>query len=329
MNTQAIRIRAYGAPEVMRLEDIEFPTPGPGQALVRVEAASVNYLDIQHRRGELVGQHYYDALSGLEFPATIGSQGVGVVEAVGPDVQDVHVGQRVNFYGNSYATHALVPAQYLIPVPDGLTLEQAAGGLSQGFIAYALTHGAFPVKPDDWCLVQAAAGGIGLLACQMAKLRGGRVIGVTSSEEKARYVREAGADEVIVSTQADSAKEARRLTAERGVNVVYDGVGKDTFEASLNSLAPRGYLVIFGQSSGYIPPFDLMALQEKGALFITRTSAVFYRDLYPAYLQDFVRWVRAGQLSIRIDRAYPLADAAKAHAAVEQRQVSGRVLLLP
>ncbi len=329
MSMQAVRIHAYGAPEVMRLEDIELPPPGPGQTLVRVEAASVNFLDIQHRRGELVGQKYYEALNGLEFPVVVGSQGVGIVEAVGPDVQQVQVGQRVNFYGNSYATHALVPAEYLIPVPDGLTLEQAAGGLSQGFIAYALTHGAFPIKPDDWCLVQAAAGGVGLLVCQMAKLRGGRVIGVTSSEEKARYVREAGADAVIIPAQADIAKEARRLTAERGVNVVYDGVGKDTFDASLNSLAPRGYLVIYGQSSGYIPPFDLMALQEKGSLFITRNSAVFYRDLYPAYLQDFVRWVQQGQLSVRIDRSYPLADAAKAHAAVEQRQVSGRVLLLP
>jgi len=214
-------------------------------------------------------------------------------------------------------------------VPEGISVEQAAAGMNQGFLAYAFTHFAYPVKPGDWCLIQAAAGGIGLLLCQMVKIRGGRVIGVTSSREKAEFAKSAGADEVVISRESDIAKEARRITDGRGVAVVYDGVGKDTFEANLNSLAPGGYLVIYGQSSGYVPPFDLMTLQEKGSLFITRTNGLPYRKEYPRYLEQFVGWVKEGQLSIKIDRTYPLAEAAQAHAAFEQRQISGRVLLLP
>jgi NADPH2:quinone reductase len=214
-------------------------------------------------------------------------------------------------------------------VPAGIAVEQAAAGMNQGFLAYAFTHFAYPVKPGDWCLIQAAAGGIGLLLCQMAKIREGRVIGVTSSAEKTKFGREAGADEVIISTQSDIAKEARRIAGGRGVNVVYDGVGKDTFETSLNSLAPGGYLVIYGQSSGYVPPFDLMTLQEKGSLFLTRTNGSPYIKKYPRYVEQFVGWVKQGKLSIRIDRTYLLADAPQAHAAFEKRQVSGRMLLLP
>jgi NADPH2:quinone reductase len=328
---RAIRIHSYGGPEVMRLEDIPTPVPGPKQALVRVEAASVNFLDLQKRRGELVGQAFYRRADAgePELPATLGSQGVGVVEALGPDVHNVRVGDRVAFAGNSYATHAVIPASWLIAVPEGISVEQAAAGMNQGFLAYAFTHFAYPVKPGDWCLIQAAAGGIGLLLCQMVKIRGGRVIGVTSTGEKAEFVKKAGADEVIISRESDIAKEARRITDGRGVAVVYDGVGKDTFEANLNSLAPGGYLVIYGQSSGYVPPFDLMTLQEKGSLFITRTNGLPYRKEYPRYLEQFVGWLRDGQLSIKIDRTYPLAEAAQAHAAFERRQISGRVLLLP
>jgi len=327
----AIRIHSYGSPDVMRLEELPTPVPGPRQALVRVEAASVNFLDVQKRRGELVGQGFYRSgdAGRPDLPATLGSQGVGVVEQLGPEVTSVHVGDRVVFVGNSYATHALVPAAWLRPIPDGIGVELAAAGMTQGFLAYAFTHFAYPVKAGDWCLIHAAAGGIGLLLCQMAKIRGGRVIGVTSAAEKADFVREAGADEVVVSTQSDVAKEARRISDGRGVNVVYDGVGKDTFEASLDSLAPGGYLVIYGQSSGYVPPFDLMTLQEKGSLFLTRTNGSPYIKEYPHYVEQFVEWVRLGKLSVRIHRTYPLADAAQAHVAFEQRQVSGRVLLLP
>ena len=233
------------------------------------------------------------------------------------------------FAGSSYATHAVAPAGWLIPVPDGISIEQAAAGMNQGFLAYAFTHFAYPVKPGDWCLIQAAAGGIGLLLCQMVKIREGRVIGVTSTAEKGEVVRAAGADEVIISKQSDIAKEAKRITGGSGVSVVYDGVGKDTFEASLDSLAPGGYLVVYGQSSGYVPPFDLMKLQEKGSVFLTRTNGRPYFKEYPQYLEQFGPWVKQEKLSIRIDRTYPMADAAQAHAAFEQRQISGRVLLLP
>ncbi len=328
---KAIRIHAYGGPDVMQLEELPMPVPGPEQALLRVHAASVNFLDIQKRRGELVGQAFYHRAGGgePEFPAILGSQGVGIVEAIGPEVNNVRLGDRVSFWGISYATHTVIPAVRLIAIPDGISFEQAAAGMNQGFLAYVFTHFVYPVKPGDWCLIQAAAGGIGLLLCQMAKIRGGRVIGVTSSEGKSKFVREAGADEVIVSKQSDIAKEARRITEGRGVSVVFDGVGKDTFEANLNSLAPAGYLVIYGQSSGYVPPFDLMTLQEKGSLFLTRTNGLPYVKEYPNYLRQFVNWIEQGKLSIRIDHIYPLAEAAQAHAAFEQRQISGRVLLLP
>jgi NADPH2:quinone reductase len=327
----AIRIHSYGGPEVMQFEELPTPAPGPGQALVRVKAASVNFLDVQKRRGELVGQTFYkrEGLDEPDLPAIQGSQGVGVVESLSHDVSNVRVGQLVAFVGSSYATHALVPAAWLIPVPDGIGAEIAAAGMNQGFLAYAFTHFAFPIKPGDWCLIHAAAGGLGLLLCQMAKIREGRVIGVTSTREKSEFVKNASADEVIVSKESDIAKEARRITNGRGVSVVYDGVAKDTFDASLDSLAPGGYLVIYGQSSGYVPPFDLMTLQEKGSLFLTRTNGLPYRKEYPGYLEKFVAWVKQGKLSIRIDRTYPLAEAAQAHAAFEQRRVSGRVLLLP
>lgn len=333
MNMKAIRIHAYGGPEEMRLEERPMPALGPGQALVRVLAASVNFLDVQHRRGELVAQAFYkkEGAVAADLPATIGSQCVGIVEALGPGEGHVKVGDRVICGGGSgtYATHVIASARRLMPVPDGIGTEQAAAGLTQGFLAYALTHAAYPVKPGDWCLIHAAAGGVGLLLCQMAKLRGGKVIGVTSTEAKAAAVKEAGADEVIVPTQADIAMEARRITGGRGVNVVYDGVGKDTFEASLDSLAPRGYLEIFGQASGYIPPFDLMRLQEKGSLYINRFSGLYYMEEWSQYIPQFLEWMKEGRLSIKIERMYPLAEAAKAHAAFEQRQVTGRVLLIP
>ena len=315
----------------MQWEELPTPLPGPGQALVRVEAASVNFLDVQRRRGELAGQAFYrrGSANQPDLPAILGSQGVGIVEELGPGVRNVKVGDRVVFAGNSYATHVLPPAAWLIPVPDGIGIEQAAAGMNQGFLAYAFTHFAYPVKPGDWCLIQAAAGGIGLLLCQMVKIREGKVIGVTSSAEKAKFVRQAGADEVVISTQSDIAREARRITGGLGVNVVYDGVGKDTFEASLDSLAPGGYVVVYGQSSGYVPPFDLMTLQEKGSLFLTRTNGSPYLREYPRYVEQFVGWIKQGRLSIRIDRTYPLAEAAEAHAAFERRQVSGRMLLLP
>jgi NADPH:quinone reductase len=325
----AIRIHSYGSPDVMRWEEVPTPIPGPGQILVRVVAASVNFLDILKRRGELETQAFYRDKGASGLPAIMGSQGIGVVEQLGPDVKNLSIGDRVTFVGASYATHALAKAAWSTRVPEGISIEQAAAGITQGFLAYAFTHFAYPVKPGDWCLIQAAAGGIGLLLCQMAKIRGGRVIGVTSTLAKSEFVKGAGADEIIVSTQSDIAKEARRITAGRGVNVVYDGVGKDTFEASLDSLAPGGYLVIYGQSSGYVPPFDLMTLQEKGSLFLTRTNASPYIREYPHYLEQLVEWIKQGKISIRIDRKFLFSDAARAHELFEQRQVCGRLLLVP
>ncbi len=329
---RAIRIHNYGNPEVMQFEELPTPTPGPGQVLVRVQAASVNFLDIQKRRGELVGQAFYHRATATgepDLPATLGSQGVGTIEAIGPEVANYKQGDRVSFVGNSYATHAIVPAVRLMRIPDALTFEQAAAGMNQGFLAYAFTHFTYAIKPGDWCLIQAAAGGIGLLLCQMAKIRQANVIGVTSAAEKTKFVTEAGADEVILSTTSDVAKEARRITNGRGVNVVYDGVGKDTFQSSLDSLAPAGYLVIYGQSSGYVPPFDLMTLQEKGSLFLTRTNGLPYLKEYPSYLQQLPTWLREGKITVRIHHAYPLAEAAQAHAAFERREIVGRLLLLP
>jgi NADPH:quinone reductase len=326
---KAIRIHGYGGPEVMRLEELPTPAPGPGEALIRIHAASVNFLDTQKRRGELVGQAFYSRHGGSELPTVMGSQGVGVVEALGSGVKDVKAGDRVSFWGASYATHTIFPAARLIRIPDELSFEIAAAGMNQGFLAYAFTHHTYAVKSADWCLVQAAAGGVGLLICQMCKIRGGRVIGVTSKEEKAKFVREAGAFEVIISSRADIAKEARRITENRGVNVVYDGVGKDTFDANLDSLAPAGYLVIYGQSSGYVPPFDIMRLQEKGSLYLTRANALPWFGEYPRYLQQLVPWIQQGRIRIRIAGTYPLAEAAKAHAAFEAREISGRVLLVP
>lgn len=326
---RAVRIHAYGGPEVMQMEEAPLPIPQAGQVLVRVHAASVNFLDVQKRRGELVGQAFYRKASEPDLPTTLGSQGVGVVESLGAEVTNVAVGDRVSFVGESYASHAVVPAVRLIRIPEGINFEQAAAGMNQGFLAYAFTHFAYPVKPGDWCLIQAAAGGLGLLLCQMAKIRGGRVIGVTSTADKAGFVKATAADAVIVSTQSDIAKEARRITEGRGVSVVYDGVGKDTFAVSLDSLAPAGYLVIYGQSSGYVPPFDLMTLQEKGSLFVTRTNGLPYLKEYPHYLERFVTWIKEGKLSIKIAGTYPLAEASRAHAAFEHRQVSGRLLLLP
>src|ERR1700722_10295928 len=326
---KAIRIHAYGGPEVMRLEELPTPVPGPGEALVRVHAASVNFIDVQKRRGELVGQAFYHRWGKIELPTFLGSQGVGVVEALGSTADKIQAGDRVSFWGNSYATHTVLPSERMIHLPDELSFEHAAAALNQGFLAWAFSHRTYPVKPGDWCLIQAAAGGIGLLLCQMAKIRGGRVIGVTSKEEKAKYVREAGAEAVIISTSADIAKEARRITDGRGVNVVYDGVGKDTFAANLDSLAPAGYLVIYGQSSGYVPPFDLMILQEKGSLYLTRANALPFVKELPGYLKLLPDWLAQGKLKIRIAATYPLADAAKAHAAFESREVSGRQLLIP
>jgi NADPH:quinone reductase len=312
-----------GAPEVMQVVDEPTPTPQAGQALVRVSAAGVNFMDIYQRSG----------MYKTPLPLALGAEGAGVVEAVGPGVTEVRPGDRVAWTQGpgSYATHVLQPAARLAPIPVGLSDEQAAAVMLQGLTAHVLTHSTYPLKPGDRCLIHATAGGVGLLLCQMAKMAGAHVIGTTSTEEKARLARTAGADEVILYTQHDFAAEVRRITGGQGVNVVYDSVGKDTFDGSLSSLAPLGYLVLFGQSSGFVPPFDIQRLAA-GSLFLTRPMMFAYmttREQFLRHTAEVFDWVQTGKLHVRIDRTYPLDAVADAHRALAGRATSGKVLLKP
>jgi NADPH:quinone reductase len=330
---QIIRQHAFGAPEVLVLEELELPEPGPGEVRVATRAAAVTFFDIMNRRGDLVDREYYEADAVL--PIEPGYQGAGLLEALGPDVTGYAVGDRVlwGVGSGAYATHLNVPASQLFRVPDDIDLGQAVAGIPvQVLLSYKLTHEAYPLQPGDWCLVQSAAGGAGSLITQFARMRGARVIGVVSTDQKAVVAKEAGANEVIVSgTCPDIAAEVKRITG-TGVRVVYDGVGKDTFEANLDSLAPRGYLVSYGQSSGFVPPFDLMTLNDKGSVYVTRFRLECFLDepWPPSEFYDQVfAWMRSGELVIRVDSSYPLSQAAQAHRAVEERRTSGRVLLVP
>jgi NADPH2:quinone reductase len=338
---QIIRQHAYGGPDVLTLEDLDLPEPGPGEVRVRVHAAAVGFYDISNRRGDFAAREYYRKEAVL--PIAPGYQGAGTVEALGPEVTTVQVGDRVAWAaGNgSYATHLNMAARQLIALPDDIGLEPVAGALVQGFVSWQLTHRAFPLQPGQTALVTAAAGGMGSIITQLARLRGARVIGAVSTEEKAVVAKEAGADEVVVTggvagdpaaRAAEVAAEVRRHTGGRGVDVVFDGIGKDAFDLSLDSLAKRGTLVVYGQSSGFVPPFDLMDLQDKGGLYLTRFAIEHYVDRGwpdPEYNELLFSWLRSGDLDIRIDRRYPLAAAAEAHRAVESRASRGRVLLLP
>ncbi|HEU4588951.1 MAG TPA: quinone oxidoreductase [Gemmatimonadales bacterium] len=321
---RAIRIHAYGGPEVMRVEEVETPAPGPGQARVRVEAAGVNFIDVYHRTG----------LYKVPLPYTLGQEGAGVVDAVGPDVTTVRIGDRVAWtsVSGSYAEETLVPAERLVPVPDGVTSRQAAAVMLQGLTAEYLATATYPLKPGDTCLLHAAAGGVGLLLTQIAKRRGARVIGTVSTQAKAELARAAGADHVIRYTEEDFEAEVKRITNGAGVQVVYDSVGRTTFEKGLNCLARRGMMVLFGQSSGPVGAFDPQVLSTKGSLYLTRPSLVHYiatRDELLARANRVLGWVADHALRVRIDREFPLADAAEAHRVLEARQTSGKVLLIP
>lgn len=330
MSMQAVLIRSYGGPEVLRLEERSIPEPGPGEVLVRVQAAPVMFFDICNRRGDFAARDYYAQASVL--PIAPSFQGGGVVHEVGMGVRRFAEGDRVVWaWGTgTYAPYVVVPEKRLISLPDDIDMEQAAGGLIQAFLAYKLTHEAYPLARGEWCLVPAAAGGVGSLVCQLAKLRGARVIGVTSTREKARIAVAAGADHVVVSSEADVAREVRRITGV-GVQVVYDGVGKDAFEMNLGSLASRGYLILFGQASGFVPPIDLTVLRDRGGLYLHRFSVEHYFGDWPDrdYVQRLFSWMRAGDVTIRIDGRYPLTEVMAAHEAVEQRRTAGRVLLIP
>jgi NADPH2:quinone reductase len=317
-----IHVTEPGGPEKMQLTDAPTPAPGPGQALVRITASGVNFIDVYFRTG----------LYKADLPITLGSEAAGTVEAVGPGVTEVKPGDRVAYAmaRGSYAEYALVPAAQLVPIPDGVDFRTAAAAMLQGMTAHYLTHSTFPLKKGDTCLVHAAAGGAGGLTVQMAKMLGARVFGTVSTEEKARIAREHGADEVIRYTEQDFEAEVKRLTGGRGVDVVYDSVGKTTFDKSLNSLRPRGMMVLFGQSSGPVPPFDANILNGKGSLFLTRPTLAHHiltRDELLWRAGDVLGWIASGKLKLRIDRAYPLADAAQAHRDLESRRSAGKLLL--
>ena len=302
---------------------VESPTPQPaaGQALVRIAASGVNFIDVYIRTG----------LYKSDLPATLGSEAAGTVEAVGPQVTEVAPGDRVAFVARgSYAEYAVVPSAQLVKIPDHVDFQTAAAAMLQGMTAHYLTHSTYALKSGDTCLVHAAAGGAGGLIVQMAKMLGARVFGTVSTEEKAAIAREHGADEAILYVQQDFEAEVKRLTNGRGVDVVYDSVGKTTFDKSLNSLRPRGLLALFGQSSGTVPPFDPGILNAKGSLFLTRPSLghhVATREELLWRAGDVLNWIDAGKLKLRIDRTYPLAEAAAAHRDLEGRRTAGKLLL--
>jgi NADPH:quinone reductase len=321
---KAIRVHSPGGCEVLTLEEVPRPVPKEGEALVRIQAVGVNYIDCYMRTGQYK----------MSLPGTIGSEAAGTVESVGPGVTSVKAGDRVAYAGvpGAYAEYAVVPADRLVHLPDGLDARQGAAAMLQGMTAHYLTHSTYPLRPGESCLVQAAAGGVGLLLCQIAKKRGARVFGTVSTEEKAKRAREAGADEVILYTQTDFAAEVRRLTAGRGVQVVYESVGKTTFDKSLDSLARRGLLALFGQSSGPVPPLDPQILNQKGSLFLTRPTLAHHIETREELVERsgaILGWVRDGSLKLTIDRELPLAQAAEAHRLLESRATSGKLLLIP
>ncbi|GIK38330.1 MAG: alcohol dehydrogenase [Chloroflexota bacterium] len=320
---KAVRIHEFGGPEVLGYEDLPTPEPGAGEVLVKIAAAGVNFIDIYHRIG----------LYQQPLPMTLGVEGAGRVEAVGSGVTEFKPGDPVAFSGpaGADATYTLVPAGKLVPVPAGLDLSLAAAALLQGMTAHFLTYSTFPLKQGNTTLIHAAAGGVGLLLVQVAKKLGATVIGTTSTEEKAQLVREAGADHVILYTQTDFEAETKRLTDGQGVDVVYDSVGKTTFEKSLNVLRMRGMLVLFGQSSGKVPPIDPLTLNAKGSLFLTRPTVFHYTATREELLWrsgDIFNWLAAGELKVRIDHQLPLAEAAEAHRLLESRQTAGKLLLI-
>ncbi len=319
---RAIRVQQFGGPEAMALVDVPTPEPGAGQALVRLHTAGVNFIDVYFRTG----------LYKAEQPTALGNEGAGIVEAVGAGVTEVRVGDRVAYAmaRGSYAEYAVVPAAQLVPLPDAISFDQAAAAMLQGMTAHYLVRSTYPLKAGDTCLVHAAAGGAGLLIVQMAKAIGARVIGTVSTEAKAQLARDNGADAIIRYTEQDFEPEVKRLTDGRGVDVVYDSVGKTTFDKGLNCIRPRGMMVLFGQSSGAVPPFDPNALNGKGSLYLTRPSLahhVLSREELTWRAGDVLGGVASGSLRLRIDRKYPLADVAAAHRDLEARKTTGKLIV--
>lgn len=320
---KAVRVHEFGGPEVLRLDDIEVPRPGPGQALVKLAFSGVNFLDIQYRVGRA---------HATQFPFVNGSEAAGVVDSVGDGVTGVTSGDRVawTMILGTYAEYAVVPAARLVPLPAKIDFKTAAAAMLQGMTAHYLTHSTYPLGPGDTALVHAAAGGVGALIVQAAKLRGAKVIATVGTDAKAEIARSIGADEVIVYTKQDFEAEAKRLTNNRGVDVVYDAVGRSTFDKSLGSLRPRGYLALFGFASGPVTPFDPASLGTRGSLFLTRPGLNQYiatREELLERAEAVFNWLQEGALKLRLDRVLPLGQAAEAHRALEARETSGKILL--
>lgn len=321
---KAVRVHKYGGPEVLTLDDIPVPEPKHGEARVKIEAIGLNYIDVYQRTG----------LYPIQTPFTLGSEAAGVVDAVAPDVSDIKPGDRVAYsmVPGAYAEYTIVPAWRLAPVPSAIDAKSAATIMLQGMTAHYLSRSTYPLKKGHTALIHAAAGGVGLLLIQLAKQAGAIAIGTVSTEAKAELAREAGADHMILYTQTDFAAEVRRLTENRGVEVVYDSVGKTTFDKSLDCLKPRGYLVLFGQSSGPVASFDPAKLAAKGSLFLTRPSLAHYTLDRTELLQranELFSLVASNKLKLRIEKTFPLASAGEAHRELEGRKTTGKVILLP
>jgi NADPH2:quinone reductase len=321
---KAIRILEHGGPEVLQYTDIPEPIPQPNQAIVKIDASGVNFIDIYFRSG----------LYPIELPFTNGQEAAGVVTSVGSDVTEVSVGDRVAYTGaqGAYAEYAAVPADRLVQVPEGLDTKMAAAVMLQGMTVHYLTHSTFKLGPGHTVLLHAAAGGVGLLLVQIAKMRGARVIGTCSTEEKAALARAAGADEVILYTEQDFEAETKRLTDGKGVDVVYDSVGQSTWEGSLNSLKPLGMMVFFGNASGPVPPIAPLELTKRGSLFMTRPSLFAYiakREDLIARASDILGWVASGEVKVHIGEEFALADAATAQTKLAARQTTGKLILVP
>lgn len=323
-NMNAIQVSQVGGPEVLQLVDLPIPEPKPNEAIVQIKAAGVNFIDVYYREGRYPAQ----------LPFVAGQEAAGIVTAIGPEVTKVKAGDRVAYTGvlGAYAEYAAVAADRLVKIPDQLDFDQAAAAMLQGMTAHYLSHSTYPIKSGEAVLIHAAAGGVGALLVQMAKNLGARVIGTAGSEEKAQLARDAGADDVVIYTEQDFETETRRLTGGEGVHVVYDGVGKTTFDKDLNVLRPRGYLVLFGASSGAVAPFDLIKLSQKGSLFLTRPSLHHYvhsREELEQRAGEVLQMIDTGRLKLRIHKSYSLGDAAAAHRDLEGRKTTGKLLLLP
>ena len=322
---KAIKVNEYGGPEVLSYEDVALPEPGRGEVRIRLAASGVNYIDTYQRTG----------LYPRELPFTLGLEGAGEVEAVGDGVEEFSTGDYVAFAGvpGAYAEYIVAPADRLVPFNvTYVEARMAAAIMLQGMTAHYLTHSTFPIEEGQTILVHAAAGGVGLLLCQIAKLRGATVIGTVSTEEKAKLARGAGADEVILYTEQDFAEETERITGGEGVHVVYDSVGKDTFDKSLDCLRPRGYMVLFGAASGPVPPFDLQVLNQKGGLYVTRPALAQYTATREELLwraESVFTWIGQNNLDMRIGGTYKLSEADQAHRDLEGRKTTGKLILIP